>query len=310
MPYEAYRTAYSRALFRSSRDGFVTRPLDADDYAFIESVRERGYVGGCDLGAVQGRSEYGGAYSGYWNEEDAIEAYALQAASEALRPLEQTGDTPYFSVDDSAAKKAQIEAESERKDKMLDRAFKRALKEATFAKRAKEHAEELAELERVNRQESMREQVREAETARIEFDWAAISAKIVRDRIIHEASIDRRQRRQALKAAERELQRANRELRQASGFLNRLKRRLHERNDDDGGAGHPTNQRQDQRDLGKGGSGDDINNTSSIGDQLCANDAGLASSGHFSSAPDADEDPISDGGSGAPSANPRVLVKV
>jgi hypothetical protein len=40
----AYYTSYSRALHKYATNGFFARDLDADDFAFIEQIRERGYV--------------------------------------------------------------------------------------------------------------------------------------------------------------------------------------------------------------------------------------------------------------------------
>jgi hypothetical protein len=46
----AYYTSFSRALHKYATNGFFARDLDADDFAFIEGIRERGYVACGSLG--------------------------------------------------------------------------------------------------------------------------------------------------------------------------------------------------------------------------------------------------------------------
>jgi hypothetical protein len=278
---QGYRTSYSRALFKNANNGFNARYLDADDWDFIESVRQHGCVG-YRLGAVQGRSEHGGAYSGYWCEADAIEAYALQAASDNLRALNETNKPKYFSVDEDAAKLESENAKREREQEQIDKALKHARREAVFARAAKEHAEQLAELERVNHEETVKFNIRELQTAEIEFDWAVIGAKIARDRMIAEASRDRRERQRALKAAERELQ-------QATKFLRRMQKKVKEHDQ-----GHPGYSGQNEQGSGTDRGQDNLGVGGQAADQRLPDDAGLVEGGHRGSASGASESSVDD----------------
>jgi hypothetical protein len=264
-----YRTTYSRALFRNASSGFNARYLDADDWDFIESVRKHGCVG-CSLGDFH--RTYTPDFPTYMNEEEACEAYALQMVyREAQSPEEINA---YFSV-------ASHLAHEERKEHEIFQARRRA----AYARAIHERKEQLAELERVNHEETTKFRARELQTAEMERDWA----RIERDEIIAQVSRDRRDKHRALKAAERELRRANK-------FLKKLKRRLHEHNGN-GSEGHPRHPGQDEQDLGAGREQNDLGSGSQAADQPRSDDAGITEGGHCGGALDAIEDPTNDSGS-------------
>jgi len=272
----AYRTNYSRALFQNVRSGFNAPDLDADDWAFIESVRERGYVSGCGLGDVQRRSEYGGAYCGYWNEEDAVEAYALQQFYEKLESSEdriKRTKSTYFSTDDERAR-------AEREEQKVLQAVYRARRKAAFERAARERKQELAELERTNHAYTIQLRQRELQTAEMEFDWA----RIERDQIIAAAGRDRRERRRALKAAERELRRTGK-------VLQVMKRRLDDEYANESGEGHPGYSGQNGDAAGVGGAEEDLGFTSAAANGGGAGDHRHAEGGDCGGPSGTGEDP-------------------
>jgi len=46
--FQPYSTSYSRALFKYVANGFFARPLDADDFDFLEHVKVRGIANGSE----------------------------------------------------------------------------------------------------------------------------------------------------------------------------------------------------------------------------------------------------------------------
>jgi hypothetical protein len=260
----AYRTSYSRALFKNASSGFNARPLDADDIAFIESVRTHGCVG-LNLGDVQ-RRLLSDDFPTYVSEEDACEAYGLQSAYLEVQSKEERA--LYFSIGSHAAQK-------ERAEHQLLQARRRA----AFLRAREEHRAQLAVLERINREEAKKKLKRELQDAEIEFDWA----KIEREKIIKAASRDRRERRRALQAAEREMQRTQRVLR-------RIQRRLKDDDDSEGHAGHS---RQDGGAVDAGGAEENLSLGSATANGSCAGDLGNAEGGDRGGASGASENSAS-----------------
>jgi hypothetical protein len=87
-----YRTSYSKHLYSLLRSGFYTRPLDADDFWFIDRIRHCGHVGGGTLGDLMPDRRKFGIYG---HEGEAREAYDLWEDNSA--------DPTYYDLDDEAA---------------------------------------------------------------------------------------------------------------------------------------------------------------------------------------------------------------
>ena len=137
---DGYRTSFSRYLWLLHCSGFYTRPLDADDFWFIDRIRHQGYVGGGALGDLMPDTRKFGIYG---DQSDAREAYDLWE--------DQSLDPTYYDLDDEAALEEQAWYERQKAVRSASLAHQRIIRaehaEAVAVRRLA-RAERRAEFER------------------------------------------------------------------------------------------------------------------------------------------------------------------